>query len=241
MQKLFRAVIGTNNVDHCARLCHASTVAGLATTFGSGAMTNSITEVLDADVIFVTGSNTTENHPVIGTQIKRAKKKGAKLIVADPRRIELAKDADVFLQIKPGTNIALFNGMMHVIIKEGLQDKEYIQNRTEGYEELEKLVEAYPPERAGEICGVAPEDIVKAARICRRRESEFSCMGITQHSSEQAVMAIANLAMLCEMGIESGGETLRGQNNVQGPAIWVRCPMYSRISIGNGSGYYRKI
>ncbi len=221
MQKLFRAVIGTNNVDHCARLCHASTVAGLATTFGSGAMTNSITEVLDADVIFVTGSNTTENHPVIGTQIKRAKKKGAKLIVADPRRIELAKDADVFLQIKPGTNIALFNGMMHVIIKEGLQDKEYIQNRTEGYEELEKLVEAYPPERAGEICGVAPEDIVKAARMYAEGEKAgiFYAMGITQHSSGTGhVMAIANLAMLCgNVGIESGGvNPLRGQNNVQG-------------------------
>ncbi len=184
-------------------------------------MTNSITEVLDADAIFVTGSNTTENHPVIGTQIRRAKRKGAKLIVADPRRIDLANDADVFLQIRPGTNIAMLNGMMHVIIKEGLQDKEYIQLRTEDYEGLEKLVKDYTPEKVGKICEVDPEDIIKAARIYAQADKAgiFYAMGITQHSSGTGhVMSVANLAMLCgNIGIESGGvNPLRGQNNVQG-------------------------
>ena len=131
-QKMMRAAIGTNNVDHCARLCYASTVAGLAITLGSGAMTNSIAEAADQDVVFVTGSNTTETHPVIGSLIRQAKRKGAKIIVAEPRRIPLCREADVFLQIKPGTNVALFNGMMNVIISEGLQDQKYIDERTEG-------------------------------------------------------------------------------------------------------------
>ena len=139
-QKMMRAAIGTNNVDHCARLCHASTVAGLAITLGSGAMTNSIAEAADQDVVFVTGSNTTETHPVIGSLIRQAHRKGAKIIVAEPRRIPLCREADVFLQIKPGTNVALFNGMMNVIINEGLQDQKYIDERTEGYAELVEVV-----------------------------------------------------------------------------------------------------
>ena len=118
---------------------HSATVAGLATTLGSGAMTNSISEVVDNDVIFVIGTNTTENHPVIGTQIKRAKAKGAKLIVAEPRRIELAEEADVFLQIKPGSNIALLNGMLNYIIENDLHDKEYIAERTENLRSLRNL------------------------------------------------------------------------------------------------------
>lgn len=221
-QKMMRAVIGTNNVDHCARLCHASTVAGLATTLGSGAMTNSINEVLNSDVILVSGSNTTETHPVIGAHIKRAKKRnGAKLIVAEPREIDLAKSADLFLQIKPGTNVALLNGLMHVIIKENLQDKEYIANRTENYEALEAVVADYTPEKVGEICGVDPELIVKAARMYAggERASFFYSMGVTQHSTgTQGVMSVSNLALLCgNIGKESAGvNPLRGQNNVQG-------------------------
>ncbi|NJD04558.1 MAG: formate dehydrogenase subunit alpha [Ruminiclostridium sp.] len=220
-QKLFRAVIGTNNVDHCARLCHASTVAGLAATLGSGAMTNSIEETLNSDVIFVTGSNTTEAHPVIGAQIRQARLKGARIIVADPRRIELSKDAEIYLQIKPGTNVALFNGMMNVIIEEGLQDKEYIEARTEGYEGLADTVRSYTPERVGEICGVDPDDIRKAARLYGKadRAGIFYSMGVTQHSTgTQGVMSVSNLALLCgNIGKESAGvNPLRGQNNVQG-------------------------
>lgn len=220
-QKLMRAVMGTNNVDHCARLCHASTVAGLATTLGSGAMTNSIKEVIDADVIFVTGSNTTETHPVIGAFMKQAKAKGAKIIVAEPRRIQLAEEADVFLQIKPGTNVALFNGLMHVIIKEGLMDQEYIHNRTENYEELEEVVQLYNPTYVADICGVRPKDIEAAARLyaMANKAGIFYSMGVTQHTTgTHGVMATSNLALLCgHIGKESAGvNPLRGQNNVQG-------------------------
>lgn len=184
-------------------------------------MTNSIEEVLNTDAMFVIGSNTTENHPIIGTLIKRAKKKGAKLIVADPRRIELADYADVFLQVKPGTNIALINGMMNVIIEKGLQDKVYIEERTENYEELVKVVKDYTPEAVAEICGVNAEDIVKAALIYAEADKAgiYYAMGITQHTTgTHAVMSVSNLALLCgNIGKESAGvNPLRGQNNVQG-------------------------
>lgn len=220
-QKMIRAVMGTNNVDHCARLCHSSTVAGLATTLGSGAMTNSIEEANKLESIFVIGSNTTENHPVIGAKIKQAIRNGAKLVVADPRRIELADKADVFLQIKPGTNVALLNTMMHVIINEGLQDLEYIKERTENYESLVELVKDYTPEEGAKICGVSKEDIIEAAKIYARAENSaiFYSMGITQHSKgTHNVMSISNLALLCgNIGNEYGGvNPLRGQNNVQG-------------------------
>jgi formate dehydrogenase major subunit len=220
-QKLFRAVIGTNNVDHCARLCHASTVAGLAATLGSGAMTNSNLEALGSDLIFVTGSNTTETHPVIGSHIKQAKANGASLIVAEPREIELAKAADIFLQIKPGTNVALFNGLMHVIIKEGLEDKDYIRDRTENFEELKEVMESYSPEVVAQICSVNKDDLIKAARMYGKADKGaiYYSMGVTQHSTgTQGVMAVSNLALLCgNIGKESAGvNPLRGQNNVQG-------------------------
>lgn len=184
-------------------------------------MTNSIREVKKADAIFLTGSNTTENHPVIGAQIKQALKKGTKLIVADPREIELAKYADVFLKIKPGTSIALSNAMMNVIIEEGLQDKEYINEKTENFEETAKLVEGYTPEKVAEVCGVDPEDIRRAARIYAQAErgSIVYCMGITQHhNGTENVMSLSNLALLTgNLGREGTGvNPLRGQNNVQG-------------------------
>lgn len=184
-------------------------------------MTNSVEEVKNNDTIFVIGSNTTENHPVIGAMMKQALKKGAKLIVADPRRIELGDYADVFLQIKPGTNIALLNGMMHVIIKEGLQDDEYIEARTENYEALVELVKEYTPESVAEICEVDAEDIVKAARIYGQSKAAgiYYAMGITQHTTgTKGVMSVSNLALLCgNVGKEFAGvNPLRGQNNVQG-------------------------
>lgn len=185
-------------------------------------MTNSIEEILETNAIFVIGSNTTENHPIIGATMKQAiKKNGAKLIVADPRRIELAEYADVFLQLKPGTNIALLNGLMHVIIEKGLQDRAYIEERTENYEELVRLVKEYTPERVAEICGVDADDIVKAAMIYGEAEKAgvYYTMGITQHTTgTHGVMSISNLALLCgNVGKESAGvNPLRGQNNVQG-------------------------
>lgn len=184
-------------------------------------MTNSIEEILDTDAIFVIGSNTTENHPVIGTHMKRAIKKGAKLIVADPRRIELADYADVFLQIKPGTNIALLNGMINVIIEKGLHDREYIEERTENFEDFEIKIRQYTPERTAKICGVDPGDIIKAAEIYAQADKAgiYYAMGITQHTTgTKGVMSVSNLALLCgNIGIESAGvNPLRGQNNVQG-------------------------
>ena len=219
--KMVRAVFGTNNIDHCARLCHASTVAGLATTLGSGAMTNSIPETITSDVIFVTGSNTTETHPVIGTQIRQAKRRGAKLIVAEPRRIDLAKQADIFLQIKPGTNVALFNGMMNVIINEGLADMEYVNARTEGFEEMKAMVADYTPEKVAEICEIDAEQLKEAARMyaTANKAAIYYSMGVTQHSTGTAgVMGTSNLALLCgKIGKEGCGvNPLRGQNNVQG-------------------------
>lgn len=221
MQKFMRAVIGTNNVDHCARLCHASTVAGLAAAFGSGAMTNSIPEVIGNDVAFVIGSNTTETHPVIGSMILRAKEKGAKLIVADPRQIDLSKYADVYLQIEPGTNVALINAMSNVIYHEGLFDKAYIDTRTEAFEDYVSCIEAYTPEIAALVCGVDAELIKKAARLYAKGDKAaiYYAMGVTQHScGTDHVMSLSNLAMMCgNLGKESAGiNPLRGQNNVQG-------------------------
>ena len=184
-------------------------------------MTNGINELLGADVIFVMGSNTTENHPVIGAKIRQALRKGTKLIVADPRKIELSNDADIFLQIKPGTNIALINGMINVILSEGLENKEFIEERTENFEALKEAVKDFTPEKAAEICGVDPDDIRKAARLYAKsqKSSIVYCMGVTQHTSgTDNVMSMANLAMLCgQIGRESTGvNPLRGQNNVQG-------------------------
>lgn len=221
MMKLIRGVIGSNNVDHCARLCHASTVAGLATTLGSGAMTNPIQDVMKADAIFVTGSNTTEAHPVMATFIKRAVKEGKKLIVADPREIELAHYADVYLKIKPGTSVALSNAMIHVILESGLTDQDYIKEHTEGFENLRELVKEYTPERVAKICEVSETDILRAAKIYgeAQRASIIYSMGITQHiNGTDNVMSLSNLALVTgNLGKEGGGvNPLRGQNNVQG-------------------------
>ncbi|GAI18043.1 unnamed protein product, partial [marine sediment metagenome] len=146
LQKFARVVLGTNNIDHCARLCHASTVVGLGATFGAGAMTNSIQDIEDAGVIFVIGSNTTEQHPLIGRRILRAiRERGARLIVADPRSIDLAEFAEIHLQHKPGTDVALINGMMNVILSQDLHDTEFIQRRTRNFEAMKKVAERYPP------------------------------------------------------------------------------------------------
>jgi formate dehydrogenase major subunit len=220
-QKLMRAGVGTNNVDHCARLCHASSVTGLAATFGSGAMTNAIDEIDIQDAIFVTGSNTTETHPVIGTRIKRAARNGASLIVADPRRIDLAELTDVYLPLRPGTNVALYSAMAMVILDEGLEDQAFIQQRTEGFEAWKDSLAAFTPEFAGQVCGVEPDDIRRAARIYAQAKAAgiYYAMGVTQHATgTEGVMSLANLAMVCgKLGRPGCGvNPLRGQNNVQG-------------------------
>ncbi len=221
MQKLARAVFGTNNVDNCARVCHAPSVTGLAACFGSGAATNSFDQIEDADVLFVIGSNTTEAHPIVSLKIIKAVSKGAKIIVADPRKIELVDLSTIWLNLKPGTNIALLNGMMNVILNEGLEDREFIAGRTEGFEEFRKVVEEYPPERAAEITGASKEDIIKAARLYAGAKNAMIIysLGITEHITGTAnVMSLGNLAMLTgNVGRHSTGVMpLRGQNNVQG-------------------------
>jgi formate dehydrogenase major subunit len=197
-------------------------VAGLAAAFGSGAMTNSLAEIEFADLILAIGTNTTENHPVAAAYVKRAvRSHGAKLIVADPRKIVLAQYADVWLRQRPGTDVALLNGLMHVILREDLYDKEFVADRTEGFADLKKAVEKFTPEYVEKITGVPAADLITAARMYAgaNKASILYCMGITQHiSGTDNVKTIANLAMLCgNLGIEGGGvNPLRGQNNVQG-------------------------
>jgi formate dehydrogenase alpha subunit len=221
-QKFIRACIGTNNVDHCARLCHASTVAGLARAFGSGAMTNSIDELTNAGCIFVIGSNTTEAHPVIGLYIKEAvMQNGAELIVADPRAIDLTRFAKLYIAQKPGTDVALINAMMNVIIDEGLCDEAFISERTEDFEQLKTVLKGFTPEKAEGITTIPADKIRTAARLYARADtaSIIYSMGITQHTTgTDNVLSLANLAMLTgNVGRASTGvNPLRGQNNVQG-------------------------
>lgn len=221
-QKFIRAVIGTNNVDHCARLCHASTVAGLARAFGSGAMTNSIDELKKSDCIFIIGSNTTEAHPVLALSVKEAVlKNGAKLIVADPRTIDIVRFSQLHMTQKSGTDVALINAMMNVIINEDLHDTEFIAQRTECFEQIVDIVAEMTPQKASEITSVPADDIVAAARAFAKAEtaSIIYSMGITQHTTgTDNVLTLANLAMLTgNIGKESTGvNPLRGQNNVQG-------------------------
>ena len=197
-------------------------MAGLAATFGSGAMTNSIDELEYTDLILATGTNTTENHPIIGMKIKRAvKRHGTKLIVIDPREIDLVKYADIWLRQKPGTDVAVFNGLMNVIIAEGLYDKNYVAERTEGFDALKGMVAKYTPDYVEKISGIPAQDLKKAARMYAgaNRASIIYAMGMTQHvSGTDNVKSTANLSMLCgNVGIEGGGvNPLRGQNNVQG-------------------------
>ncbi len=220
--KFLRAVLGTNNVDHCARLCHASTVAALSQAFGSGAMTNDIAGIRHADVILIIGSNTTEAHPVIGYVIKQAVRLGkTKLIVFDPTRIPLADMAEIYAAQRCGTDVALLNSMMHVIIRENLYDKAYVAERCEGFDELKAEVATYPPERAATITGIDADVIRRAARLFASAPTAavFFAMGITQHTTGvDNVWSLANLQMLCgNIGKVGGGlNPLRGQNNVQG-------------------------
>ncbi|MDH4183191.1 MAG: formate dehydrogenase subunit alpha [Nitrospinota bacterium] len=221
MAKLMRAAVGTNNIDNCARVCHAPSVAGLAAAFGSGAATNSLEEIEEANLLLVAGANVTEAHPVIGMKIKRALARGARLIVADPRRIELARMADIHLPLRPGTNIPLFNSMLHVIISEGLTDEEFIQQKTEGFDMARQSAEEWPPERAARVTGVKAELIRRAARCYATPKNAMILygLGITEHvSGATNVKALANLALATgAVGRRGAGiNPLRGQNNVQG-------------------------
>jgi formate dehydrogenase alpha subunit len=216
-------------------------VAGLATVFGSGAMTNSIAEIENNDVLFVIGSNTKESHPIIALRMIKAKRKGAKIIVADPRRVPMVRFADVWLQHRPGTDVALLNGMMHVILKENLVKQDFIESMTEGFDDaFRKNLDAYTPEAVSKITGVPADLIVKAARLYggSDRAGIYYTMGITQHAhGTENVFSIANLALMTgNLGKESAGvNPLRGQNNVQGSTdmgcIPNMYPGYQRVTI----------
>ena len=220
-QKLARAGCGTQNVDHCARICHGPTVAGLATTFGSGASTNGYDSIEEADFIFCIGSNNMEAHPLFGRKIIRAIKNGAKLVVADPRFTPTAKLAHEYMQFKTGTDVALMNGMIKIIIENGLQDEEFIKNRTKGYEEMKEVAMKYDLDKVAEITEADPEQIERVAIEYAQAENAaiVYSLGITEHShGADNVMSTANLAMLTgNLGKIGGGvNPLRGQNNVQG-------------------------
>ena len=220
-QKLARAGCGTQNVDHCARICHGPTVAGLATTFGSGASTNGYDSIEEADFIFCIGSNNMEAHPLFGRKIIRAIKNGAKLVVADPRFTPTAKLAHEYMQFKTGTDVALMNGMIKIIIENGLQDDEFIKNRTKGYEEMKEVAMKYDLDKVAEITEADPEQIERVAIEYAQAENAaiVYSLGITEHShGADNVMSTANLAMLTgNIGRQGTGvNPLRGQNNVQG-------------------------
>lgn len=216
-------------------------MAGLATVFGSGAMTNSLAEIENNDALFVIGSNTKENHPIVALRMIKAVRKGAKLIIADPRRVPLVRFAHLWLQQRPGTDVALLNGMMHVILNDCLMDSAFIADRTEGFDEkFKENLAICTPEATEQITGVPKEKIIEAARIYARAERAgiYYTMGITQHShGTDNVLSIANLALMTgNLGKESSGvNPLRGQNNVQG-ATDMGCspnlyPGYQRVTV----------
>jgi formate dehydrogenase major subunit len=222
-QKFARVIIGTNNVDCCARVCHAPSAAGLKRTLGAGLATGSFDDIELAETILLCGANPTENHPIVGARLKQAVRRGARLIVIDPRRIELAAHATHHLPIRPGTNVALLNAMAHTILAEDLADSEFVGARTIGLDEFRAFVEFWTPERAALICGVEANEIRTAARMYATHGPSFSVhgLGLTEHvQGTDGVLALVNLALLTgNIGKPgSGVNPLRGQNNVQGAA-----------------------
>jgi formate dehydrogenase major subunit len=222
LMKLFRAGLGTNNVDHCTRLCHASSVSAMQRAISTSAASGSMREVEhESDVIFILGANTTESHPVFGAAIKRALKRGAKLIVADPRRIELAGRADLHLQLMPGTDVALLNAMLHHVLERGLEDRAFIAARTKDFDQVRAAVARYTPELAESITGVPAAMIRRAAELYASgpKSATLWAMGLTQHhTGTDIVTSLLNLMLCCGMIGRWGAPMIpiRGQNNVQG-------------------------
>jgi formate dehydrogenase major subunit len=222
-QKFARVVLGTNNIDCCARVCHAPTAVAMKRMLGTGAATNSFDDIEHAAAFLICGCNPTEAHPVVGARIKQAVLAGAKLIVIDPRATELTRYADVHLALRPGTNVPLLNALAHVILEESLADQNALKERISGYDKFETFIRDWTPERAAKICGVAADDIRKAARTyaTSTMAMAFHGLGMTEHvQGTDGVMALVNLALLTgNFGKPgSGVNPLRGQNNVQGSA-----------------------
>lgn len=229
-QKLVRTGFGSNNVDHCTRLCHASSVAALMETIGSGAVTAPFNAVEDADVIIVIGANPVENHPVAATYFKQAAKRGAQLIVMDPRGQALKRHATHMLQFAPGGDVSMLNAIMHVIVEEELYDQQYIQAHTDGFDKLKTHLADYPPEKMSEICGIAPDVLRDVARAYATAKSAiiFWGMGVSQHvhGTDNARCLISLALMTGQVGRPGTGlHPLRGQNNVQGASDAGLIPM----------------
>jgi len=237
-QKLVRTGFGSNNVDHCTRLCHASSVAALLEGIGSGAVSNPVMDVMQAEVIFLIGANPVVNHPVAATWMKNAVKRGAKLILVEPRRSELARHATYFLQLKPDTDVALLNAMLHTIVEEGLVDSAFVSSRTSGYDEIRKNVEGYSPEAMAAVCGIPAATIREVARSYAKSRASMILwgMGISQHvhGTDNARCLIALSLITGQVGRPGTGlHPLRGQNNVQGASdvglIPMMYPDYKRV------------
>jgi formate dehydrogenase major subunit len=245
-QKLVRTGFGTNNVDHCTRLCHASSVAALMEGIGTGAVTAPFTDALKSDLVVVIGANPTENHPVAATYFKQAAKRGTKLVVMDPRGQALKRHARWMLQFKPGSDVAMLNAIMHVIVAEGLYDTQYVQAHTEGFERLKEHLAAYPPEAMEPVCGVPAETLREVARAFARAERAivFWGMGISQHvHGTDNARCLISLVMMCgHVGRPGTGlHPLRGQNNVQGASDAGLIPMVFPDYHSVGDTIYRTI
>jgi formate dehydrogenase major subunit len=231
LQKLARAAVGTNNIDNCSRVCHSPTSLGMIQSLGASGGTNSFEDIDATSCLFLTGANPTEGHPVVGARMKEARLRGARLIVADPRRIELAAMADVFLQLRPGTNVALYNGIAHVLVRDGLVDRAFVDARAEGFEAYAAFLDRYDPKRVSDITGVAPELLEKAAHLYGRSAPAaiFYGLGVTEQAQGvSGVRCLANLAILTgNLGKRGAGSNpLRGQNNVQGSSDVGALPTY---------------
>jgi len=248
-QKLVRTGFGTNNVDHCTRLCHASSVAALLEGIGSGAVSNQVNDVENSEVIFLIGANPTSNHPVAATWLKNAAKRGAKLIVADPRRTDLARHAAHVLQFHPDTDVAMLNAMIHTIIDEGLVNEAFIRDRTSGYEALKENAKDFSPEKMAPICGIPAKTLREVARLYATSKASIILwgMGISQHvhGTDNARCLIALTLMTGQVGRPGTGlHPLRGQNNVQGASdsglIPMMYPDYQRVATPEAKARFEK-
>jgi formate dehydrogenase major subunit len=249
-QKLVRTGFGSNNVDHCTRLCHASSVAALMEGINSGAVSNQVRDVMKAEVVFIIGANPTVNHPVAATWMKNAAKAGVKLIVADPRRTDLSRYATHFLQFNPDTDVALLNAMLHVIVEEGLVNEAFIRDRTAGYEALAENVKKFSPEIMAPICGIDAQTIREAARLYATSKGSMIMwgMGISQHvhGTDNARCLIALALSTGQIGRPGSGlHPLRGQNNVQGASDSGLVPMfypdYQRVATPEAKQRFEKL
>jgi formate dehydrogenase major subunit len=249
-QKLVRTGFGTNNVDHCTRLCHASSVAALLEGIGSGAVSNQVNDVENAELVFLIGANPTSNHPVAATWMKNAAKRGVKLVYADPRRSELSRHAWRMLQFKPDTDVALLNAMIHAIIDEGLVNESFIKDRTSGYEALKENAKSFSPEKMAGVCGIPAQTIREVARAFATSRGSMILwgMGISQHihGTDNARCLIALCLMTGQVGKPGSGlHPLRGQNNVQGASdsglIPMMYPDYQRVSEDGANSRFEKL